>query len=118
MSHREHTAAQANRRAHGRASASAEARLIELDPNGTVGKPQICELVDLSRGGMGIRFRRMLHVGSRVVLVIPTAGAPPRVLAGEIRNVRYVGEGMHQLGASFLPVPDSAELRALVASIR
>lgn len=102
-----------NRRSFARARATADGQLFEVTAEGTLAGPIACAVTDFSRGGMGITSRRMLHVGVKIVVVLPAHEGDTRVLAGEVRNVRYAGQGLHHIGAQFCPVPEVVDKSVL-----
>lgn len=111
MSSSQHSAK--NRRAFPRAETSADGRLFEVQDHGGMAAPIACEVTDLSRGGMGVVSRRMLHIGSTVIVVLPSAEGDPRILAGQVRNIAYAGNGLHRVGVQFCAMPEVSDRSVL-----
>jgi hypothetical protein len=105
-----------NRRGFERFALDRPGRITELDQFGNPGHTWDVRVVDLSRGGVGIRSRRMVHMGRLVVVEMDTA-EPGRckVLFGAVKQSRYAeGEG-YAIGVQFRAFQQTATLRAWLA---
>ena len=107
-----------NRRRFERVPLDRSGALTELNEMGDPGASWPCRLVDLSRGGMGLRSRRMVHLGRLVLLVVVLGpDTPPKLLCGEVRQCRYVqGEG-YVIGVLFRAPPPTATVKAWLANM-
>jgi hypothetical protein len=106
-----------NRRGYERFTLDRPGRVTELDQFGNPGHTWAVRVVDLSRGGVGIRSRRMVHQGRLVVVEMDTA-EPGRckVLLGVVKQSRYAeGEG-YAIGVQFKAFPMTATLRSWMAA--
>lgn len=91
----------AERRNHERAGINRPGMLAELDSDGHPGLEVACETVDISRGGLGVRCKRMIAPGRMVRVRLIGAGGAPTALFGIVRACRYIGDGMHLVGIQF-----------------
>lgn len=82
--------------------------VCELDESGAPSAEWACRAVDISRGGIGLRSRRMVHVGRRLFIRIKgAAGAQPKLLFGVVKQSRYQeGEGF-VIGVKFEEIPQT-----------
>lgn len=104
---------QASRRDFDRYALDRPGRLTEIDQFGNPGATWKVRVVDLSRGGVGIRSRRMVHLGRMVMVELDTA-EPGRckLLYGVVRQSRYAeGEG-YAVGVQLRAIPQSTSIRA------
>lgn len=90
-------------RRHERKALSREALVTELLPNGSLGNTWQCQTADLSRSGMGVVSRRMVHAGTNVFIRV--AGRPGEPLFGTVMHFRYLKDGTHLLGIQFATPP-------------
>jgi hypothetical protein len=107
----------ASRREFDRYALDRPAYITELDQFGNPGPTWKVRVVDLSRGGVGIRSRRMVHQG-RAVLIELEGGEPGRskLLSGIVRQSRYAeGEG-YAIGVLFRAVPNTSAVRQWLSS--
>ncbi len=81
-------------------------RVCELDGAGVPGAEWSCRAADISRGGIGLRSRRMVHVGRHVFVRIPLGpGGKEKLLYGVVKQSSYQeGEGF-VIGVKFEEVP-------------
>jgi hypothetical protein len=72
--------------------------------------------VDLSRGGLGLRSRRMVHQGRCLFVRIDLGKAKPsKVLFGLVKQCRYSeGEG-YAVGLEFRTIPETPTVKAWMA---
>jgi hypothetical protein len=107
----------AKRREFDRLSFESTAILTELDEFGNPGASWSVKVSDLSRSGLGIRSRRMVHLGRRVLLELHTAQShTTKVLFGTVRQSRYSeGEG-YVVGVAFKALPATAAIRNWLSS--
>ena len=94
-----------NRRLHSRHEMGRTARATELDENGLPGAPWECELLDISRSGLGIRSRRLVQVGRVLLVELESGQSEARVLCGIVRQSRYESGQGHILGIQFRAMP-------------
>lgn len=103
-----------DRRRFNRAAMDKIATLMELDEFGDAGPAWECRIVDLSRGGMGLRSRRMVHEGRFVFVIVEMGGpdTPRKMLCGMVRKCRYSsGEGF-AVGVLFRAPPQTLPVKA------
>jgi hypothetical protein len=105
------------RRDYDRLSFESTATITELDEFGSPGASWRVRLSDLSRSGLGLRSRRMVHLGRRVLLELRTTEARgTKVLFGTVRQSRYSeGEG-YVVGIAFKALPRTTVIRDWLAS--
>jgi hypothetical protein len=101
-----------NRREHERHDLHREATAVDFNEFGIPQSSWRCTVVNISRSGMGICSRKMIHIGRNLLIMIQEPGhAKPRLLYGIARNSRYsAGEG-HIVGLQFQTMPESPALR-------
>jgi hypothetical protein len=101
-----------DRRQHERFGLDHPGRITEVDQFGNPTQTWNVRIVDLSRGGMGVRSRRMVHVGKAVLVECSTAEPGGRkLLYGMVKQSRYSeGEG-YAIGVQFREVPNTAAIR-------
>jgi hypothetical protein len=106
-----------NRRQFERHAMDRPARVTEMDEFGNPGPCWLCRIVDVSRGGMGLRSKRMVHVGRGMLVEID--GIPPaqtKLLFGLVRQSRYAeGEG-YAVGIQFKALPATTSVRNWMAA--
>lgn len=104
----EQSTAAKDRRAYERCRMCRTVRVTEITAEGEHGVTWNCQAVDLSRGGMGLRSRRMVYVGTGLIVEVTDGqGLVHRVLYGIVRQTRYApGEG-YAIGLQFEKLPDS-----------
>lgn len=101
----------ANRRRHDRVTLSRPARVTELDEIYCPRQSWDCQLFDISRSGLGLSSKRMVHP-DRVVLVelLGPTGAGEKVFCCVVRQSRYIaGEG-HIVGVQFREMPRNTSI--------
>ncbi len=100
------------RRKFERSLIDATAHVTEIGESGIPGPPWECRIADISRGGMGLRSRRMVHEG-RVIFVTLNVGPdkPPRVLCGMVRQTRYLEGQEYVVGLMFCAPPRSKAVK-------
>ncbi len=83
-----------------------EVRVCEVDSAGAPGAEWTCRAADISRGGMGLRSRRMVHEGRHLLIRVPTGPkSRDKLLYGRVKQTRYEeGEGF-VIGVEFKEVP-------------
>ncbi len=106
-----------NRRCFERAELSRDAVIMELDEFGHPGATWACRLADISRGGIGVRSRRMVHDGRHVFVIVQTSeGGARKVLGGVVRQCRYLsGEG-YAIGIQFRAPPPTPQVKTWIAN--
>jgi hypothetical protein len=102
------------RRRYQRVETTRTVKVTEFQDSRPASQTWECRLVDISRGGEGLRSRRMVHVGRSLLIEVPAKGGPTRVLYGVVRQSRYAeGEG-NAIGLEFTATPqDHAFLKWL-----
>jgi hypothetical protein len=101
-----------NRRQFERHPVDRPAKVTEMDEFGNPGPCWLCRLVDISRGGLGIRSKRMVHMGRGVLIELD--GATPgagKLLYGVVRQSRYVESEGYAVGVQFRSVPTTSAVR-------
>jgi hypothetical protein len=100
-----------NRRTFERHGMDRQAHLTELDEFGNPGTTWKVRVVDLSRGGVGIRSRRMVHMGRSVLVEFDCEPGRRRLLFGVVKHSRYAeGEG-YALGVQLKAVPSTSAVQ-------
>jgi hypothetical protein len=106
------TDAAANRRRFERLNYLKCVRLTELDDFGNPAASWECRVVDLSRGGLGVRSRRMVHKGRSILIEFPNVAGKTKLLFGVVRQSRYAeGEG-YVIGVEFQAIPKTPAVRS------
>jgi hypothetical protein len=101
-----------NRRQFERHSVDRPAKVTEMDEFGNPGPCWLCRLVDISRGGLGIRSKRMVHMGRGVLIELDgTTPASTKLLYGVVRQSRYVESEGYAVGVQFRSVPTTSAVR-------
>jgi len=104
-----HAAAKAEtRRAHERKGLGSAASIHELDEFGDVGTGFACEAADISRSGMGVRSRRMIHPGKSVFVRMKPASGGEKLFFGTVCYSRYDAKSLYHIGIRFVARPESA----------
>lgn len=105
------------RRAHERRNFDRLVLVYELDDGGIPGPEWQCRAVDISRGGIGLRSRRMVHAGRKLFIRFPAGhGVPEKLLFGVVKQSRYQeGEGF-VIGVKFEEEPHSWAIAKWAAS--
>lgn len=82
--------------------------LTEWDGAGALSVAWEARTLDISRGGVGLVSRRMVHVGRGLLIEISGRHQEPsRLLYGVVRNVRYEPGIGNVLGVQFEPIPEA-----------
>jgi hypothetical protein len=93
-------------RRHDRVGLTRPAIAVELDRDGSPLAPWTVQTFDLSRSGLGLLSRRMVHVGRYLVVEIIGSGKERQtVLFGVVRQCRYEEGKGYMLGLEFKQVP-------------
>ncbi len=96
-------------------------QVCELDDAGAPGPEWTCRAVDISRGGIGLRSRRMVHAGRKVFIKIsPGRGSSSKgkLLFGVVKQSRYQeGEGF-VIGVKFEEIPQTWAITKWLTSSR
>jgi hypothetical protein len=80
-----------------------------ISPNGDVGSPMHVLAVDLSRGGLCIRSRRMFHVGTIGAVKLARSDGTYNVLGVKVMHCRYASAMQHHTGLRFIALPPGLE---------
>lgn len=97
----------ATRRDHERKDLGSAASVHEFDEFGDVGAGFACEAADISRSGMGIRSRRMIHPGRTVVVRMRPASGTDRLFFGTVCYSRYDAKSLYHVGIRFVSRPET-----------
>jgi hypothetical protein len=101
-----------NRRQFERHAVDRPAKVTEMDEFGNPGPCWLCRLVDISRGGLGVRSKRMVHMGRGVLIELDGATpAATKLLYGVVRQSRYVESEGYAVGVQFRSVPTTSAVR-------
>jgi hypothetical protein len=101
-----------NRRQFERHPVDRPAKVTEMDEFGNPGPCWLCRLVDISRGGLGVRSKRMVHMGRGVLIELDGATpAATKLLYGVVRQSRYVESEGYAVGVQFRSVPTTSAVR-------
>lgn len=108
-----------SRRQFERLRISGVAVLAEIDESGEPTAHWRAQIVDLSRGGLGLRSKRMVATGRHLVIeAIGSAGEREKVLFGIVRQCRALDGGQHAIGVQFDRFPISPPLAAYLTRWR
>ena len=83
----------------------------EVDDRGRPSTAWAARGKDVSRERLVFLSRRMVRVGSLVIVAVHMIDDQPMPLFGKILECEYASEGMHRVVLEFRPVPWSVELR-------
>lgn len=108
----------AERRRHERIAFTTSVVLLELDSGDCPMGEFPGEAVDISRSGLGVRSRRMYHVGRKVLIMLVIPGHESRYKCGFVRSSRYAGAGQYHVGVEFCETPCAARLSAWITGQR
>lgn len=88
--------------------------LFEFTSGMTASSPIACETHDISRGGVSVYTRRMLHTGRIVCLRLDPMGATgePKLLVGIVKACRYDDHGLYIAGIQFETPKSDARLQS------
>lgn len=89
----------------------AELDLAELDQRGRPGPTWTGRAVDLSRGQVTIRSRRMCYEGREVVLAVHLVDDHPVPLFGIVARSDYDGDGLYKTTLNLAALPESDSIR-------
>ncbi|GIK18276.1 MAG: hypothetical protein AMXMBFR77_10640 [Phycisphaerales bacterium] len=85
--------------------------LAELSRNGEPSEPWEAVSLDLSRSGVGLRSRRMVHKGRLVLLAVPPKGnRPGRLYCGKVMQSRYAEGIGYIVGLRFEECPEGIHI--------
>lgn len=107
----------AHKRAHKRLSVEIPVMAHEVSVAGQVGPGLTATCRDISQGGFGIMCRRVMYADQMLAVVLPQKDAPPRVLFGTVRNVRYAEGGLYHLGLQMRSAPQTPAVRTWLQSL-
>ena len=105
-----------NRRRHKRLVMDKPVRIFEVDKYFIPGEGFDCEGFDLSQSGMGLRCRKMMHVGTQAVIRVPLPDNECRYLFGIVRNSRYHSNSKYHIGIEFKEMPANQDLQRWLAA--
>jgi hypothetical protein len=101
-----------NKREHDRKAINLSGEMFEHIEGELPGDAYPCAVVDISRSGVGLHSKKMVHQGRKVFVAIAQPGTPGRfkMLYGEVRYSRYVERGLYHVGVKFCDVSSSSYL--------
>jgi hypothetical protein len=100
---------------HERHAVDFAATVTELDHRGQPGASWDCRLIDISRGGVGLRSRRMSFQGRQLLIEVEQSPGTAKLLFGVVRQSRYsAGEG-YAIGVEFRTMPRNSAIRNWLA---
>ena len=99
-----------NRREHERQDLNKPVRIHEIGDFDRVDAGSDGRAVDVSRSGVGISTRKMLHIGRRVIVLLPGANGAQRALFGEVCFAAYKEGGTYHIGVRLCPKPESSAI--------
>ena len=106
----------AQRRAHARTLITLTATVHEIGSDGVIANPVSGTTFDLSRGGVGLFVKRMIHPGKTLAIMIDLPGKPRTIYFGEARSCYYLSERqLYQIGVQFVPAPTTKAVREWTA---
>lgn len=107
----------ASRREHQRLDFERPVKVYELDEAGHPGPEWLCRAVDISRGGIGLRSRRMVHEGRKLLIRVPAGpGGKEKLLYGAVRQSRYQENEGCVIGVKFEELPRTWGISKWLAS--
>lgn len=99
------------RRTHDRQGVELSVVMAELSRNGEPGEPWEAVSLDLSRSGVGLRSRRMVHKGRLVLLAVaPKGNRPGRLYCGKVMQSRYAEGIGYIVGVRFEECPEGIHI--------
>lgn len=99
------------RRTHDRQGVELPVVMAELSRNGEPGEPWEAVSLDLSRSGVGLRSRRMVHKGRLVLLAVaPKGNRPGRLYCGKVMQSRYAEGIGYIVGIRFEECPEGIHI--------
>lgn len=90
----------AERRRYPRTQLHMALQAIRLDPDGVVEPDEPLEMVDISRGGVGVMTSRPAYPGQRMLLRLPAPGMGVRNVCATVRRCSKVSD-QYRLGIEF-----------------
>jgi c-di-GMP-binding flagellar brake protein YcgR len=87
-----------------------------MDTTGTPQAPWRAVTTDISRSGIGLRTRRIVVPGRRVLITLRIPGGQAKFLHGEVRHASYESAGAYRVGVEFEAMPGTDEVRYWVAA--
>lgn len=88
----------------------------EIDAHGSPQAGWNCQSVDISRSGIGLRSRRMIHAGRGVFVSVALNNGRRKLLYGEVRYSHYAQHGEYRVGVEFQTPPPTDEVAQFIAS--
>lgn len=104
------------RRAHERVPIDTIATVAQLDNYNVPGQSWQCRVADISRGGLGLKSKRMVHQGTRVLIAFALGNGEKRALCGLVRAVHYEEGAGYTLGLQFEALPTGNPVREWMTS--
>lgn len=100
-----------DRRLYSRYPVDCTCRITEVDDQGNPGATWEGRMADLSRGGMGIYTRRMVHLGREIFVEVEGKAGNTKLVFGVIRQSRYSEGKGYFIGIEFREPPQTSGVR-------
>ncbi|MFN0010765.1 MAG: PilZ domain-containing protein [Phycisphaerales bacterium] len=100
------------RRQHDRLELGKAVTIHEIGAFDAIGPGLEGLAVDVSRSGMGISTRRMMHMDRAVVVLMPNADGTCRAFHGKVRYSAYKEGGRYHVGVQFCAGSGAASVQA------
>lgn len=97
-------------RDHLRVSYTADIKVTEIDVHGRSQGTWMCKTSDLSRSGIGLISRRLVHIGREMLLELET-DTGKRLLCGVVRHCAYCEGVGHAIGIEFTNPEDNPVIK-------
>lgn len=107
-----------NRRRHPRIVMSTPVTVHEIDEQFVIGPAFSAQAQDLSRSGLGLTTRRMIHNQRTLAVIFRLPGKPADVYFGVAQHVRYASEGEYHVGVEFSSAPANADVAQWLESVK
>lgn len=99
-----------NRREHERTGVSKAVVVHELGEYNAVLAGVDGTTVDVSRSGIGISMRKMMHIGRTVIILMPGPDGKNKALFGTVAYSAYKEGGLYHVGVRFCPNPGGSNV--------
>jgi hypothetical protein len=104
-----------NRRLFDRHTVDVPVTVTEIGDRGHPSDSWECRLIDISRGGIGLRSRRMSFQGRQLLVEVEQSAGIAKVLFGVVRQSRYSQGIGYAIGVEFRTLPQSPAIRNWLA---
>lgn len=96
----------AERRSRDRHPYEETVAIMLLNPDGKKCGPLVAQAQDISRGGIRVVTRQMIHVGTQGAIQLRKSGGSTVLVGVEAIHCRYIGDMEHHTGLRFAPLPN------------